>query len=97
MSAEAIAEAGMRAGEIYLAVGLAFAAVFVLYLAPRVDPSVPGSSWGFRLIIIPGVTLLWPLLVIRVVRGQRTPTERTAHRVCAARLAAQHAARRTDP
>ena len=31
------------------------------------------------------VTLLWTLLVTRVVRGQQTPTEQTAHRVCAAR------------
>jgi hypothetical protein len=29
----------------------------------KIDEDVPGSSWGFRVIIIPGCILLWPPLL----------------------------------
>ena len=35
----------------------------------------------FRLVIIPGVSLFWPLLLVRWVRRQGPPRERNAHRL----------------
>jgi hypothetical protein len=55
---------------LYFAVGLLFAVPFVLRGVSRIDPVAGGSSWGFRLIILPGVVALWPLLLNRWRRGR---------------------------
>ena len=68
----------------YLLIGLVFAIPFVLFLVNRVDPSAKGSTWGFRVMVIPGVCLLWPLLLVRLVRREQTPVECNAHRLRAA-------------
>ena len=66
---------------IYLLVGLLFVPFFVIIGAGRIDPAVQQSTWGFRLIIMPGVIALWPLLLLRLLRGVRhPPTENNAHR-----------------
>lgn len=80
----------------YLILGLVFAVPFALFLVQRVDPSVPGSTWGFRVIIIPGAALFWPLLLWRVVRGQKTPAECNAHRAAAARISPERLVRKTE-
>jgi len=64
----------------WLALGVIFALPFVIRGVDRVDPDARGSGWGFRLIIVPGVTLLWPLLVWRLLRRAGPPEERNAHR-----------------
>ncbi len=65
----------------YLLIGFVFAIVFVIFLVPRVDEGAKGGTIGFRLLIIPGVTVFWPLFVLRLLRGKTKPTERTAHRL----------------
>ena len=52
---------------------------------PRViDPLARSGTWGFRLLILPGSALFWPLLAKRWFGGAPTPPEeRTAHRVAA--------------
>jgi hypothetical protein len=47
----------------YLACGLLFAIPFVIKGVDVVDEGAHGSGIGFRLIIIPGVTVFWPLLL----------------------------------
>ncbi len=49
----------------YGAAGGAFAAAFLSRGVTRVDPAARGSGWSFRVLILPGVLLLWPLLVIK--------------------------------
>ncbi|MEO7795655.1 MAG: hypothetical protein ABIV06_12870, partial [Thermoanaerobaculia bacterium] len=51
----------------------------------RVDSGAPGSGWGFRLIVLPGVVALWPLLLRRWLSGGGAPAERNAHRTATAR------------
>jgi hypothetical protein len=64
----------------YAAVGLLFAPLFVARGVARVDSSAEGASLGFRLVILPGVVALWPLLAARWARGaNETPTENNAH------------------
>lgn len=65
----------------YLGVGLLVAVPFVLFGAGRVDPAAAGGTWGFRLLIIPGVAIFWPLLIRRWMKGLGPPEERSAHRV----------------
>jgi hypothetical protein len=53
----------------YSAAGLAFAIAFVLFGISRVDPVAEHSPIGFRLIVMPGVAALWPLLLARWLRA----------------------------
>jgi hypothetical protein len=54
---------------VYAVIGIAFAILFVSAGVHRVDAAAKGAGPGFRLIILPGVTALWPILLIRWVRG----------------------------
>ena len=54
----------------YAAFGLLFAGVFMTAGISRVDPLSKGSGIGFRLIILPGVAALWPVLLTRWIRGR---------------------------
>ena len=65
----------------YLLAGLGFSLPFVLRWAGRLDPVAAHGTRGFRLLILPGAVLLWPLLALRLLRGDTAPPmERTAHR-----------------
>lgn len=34
------------------------------------------SKWGFRLMVVPGAMALWPLLLLRLLRGVKHPLPR---------------------
>lgn len=73
-----IAAAGLAA---YAAAGILFAAAFMTVGVDRIDPQARGSSWRFRLLIVPGVAVLWPILLKRWAAGfVEVPTESNAHR-----------------
>lgn len=80
-----VARALVYALGAWLALGAIFAVPFVIRGVDRVDPEAHGSGWGFRLIIVPGVAALWPLLLWRLVRRAGPPEERNAHRDAARR------------
>jgi len=66
---------------VYLACGLLFAVPFALAGVQKIDPHAAGSGWGFRLLILPGAMLLWPLLLRRWFGGSHHPPEEwNAHR-----------------
>ena len=67
----------------YLALGLVFAVAFALRGAARLDPDARGATWGFKLLIVPGSAALWPLLLLRWVRAQGPPAEKSPHRLAA--------------
>lgn len=67
----AMVEAVLEGISVYGAVGAAFALFFVFLGLGRVDPHAKEASFGFRLMIIPGVILLWPLVLWRVLVGRR--------------------------
>ncbi|MEL6678452.1 MAG: hypothetical protein AAFQ51_07075 [Pseudomonadota bacterium] len=50
--------------QAYAAVGAAVAGVFLLWGIARVEPNATGA-WSFRPLLIPGVVLLWPLVLWR--------------------------------
>ena len=54
----------------YAAFGLLFAGAFLTAGINRVDPVSKGSGIGFRLIILPGVATLWPVLLTRWIRAK---------------------------
>ena len=76
-----IAEFLLVAAGIYLLCGFVFAIPFVLAGTGKIDPHATHGSWGFRVLIIPGTVLLWPLLLRRWLRGvHEPPAENNAHR-----------------
>lgn len=66
--------------EAYLVVGILFGIAFVTRGVQKIDHAAEGTGWGFRLIILPGVAALWPMLLRRWIRGAQPPEERNAHR-----------------
>ena len=68
---------------LYLGAGLVFSVAFVFAGVNRLDPVARRSSWGFRVLILPGSVALWPLLLRRWVLGRPPPEERNAHRLAA--------------
>lgn len=81
---ESLAIWSVRLVGIYAAAGLLFAVPFVLRGVNRIDRVAAAGTWGFRLIIVPGVVALWPLLLRRWLSGSAPPRERNAHRDAAA-------------
>jgi len=67
---ETVAEVLVAAAGAYVAAGVLFAAAFVTRGMGRVDPAARGGTRGFRLISLPGVTALWPLLARRWWRAR---------------------------
>lgn len=53
-------------------VGLAVAAVFLLWGIDRIDPAAHGAV-AFRPLLVPGIVLLWPLVLWRWRRLARAP------------------------
>lgn len=85
MNAETAATALVWLAALYVAGGLSFAAVLLARGLERLDPAARGSSFGFRLIVLPGVVALWPLLARRWRSGAPgPPVESNAHRRAAA-------------
>ncbi len=50
---------------IYAACGLIVAVLF-LARCKSFDPSAADGSWGFRVLIVPGIIALWPVILLKV-------------------------------
>ena len=49
---------------VYAVIGAASALVFLLWGLDRIDPAARGA-YAFRPLLIPGIVLLWPLVLLR--------------------------------
>lgn len=56
-----------------MAVGVLFAPLFLWRGVPRVDEAARSGTWGFRLMIAPGVVMLWPWAARIWARGNTGP------------------------
>ena len=54
--------------ELYVAIGLLFAVAFLTVGIVHVDAVSKGAGIGFRLIILPGVIALWPVMLRQWIR-----------------------------
>ena len=66
--------------ELYALAGIAFAMLFLRRGVERLDPRVAGAPKTLKLLILPGVAALWPLLAWRSIAGASEPVERNPHR-----------------
>jgi hypothetical protein len=81
-----MASALLQIAAAYVGTGLLFAPAFVTRGVQRIDAAARGAGWGFRLLIVPGTVIVWPLLALRwAVGSMHPPTELNAHRRRAAR------------
>jgi hypothetical protein len=81
-----IAAAFLILSGFYLICGLAFAVPFALFGVGKIDGHAAHGTWGFRLLIIPGTMLFWPMLARRWLKGvHEAPEEKNAHRYAARR------------
>jgi hypothetical protein len=70
--------------EAYLAAGVLFALVFLPRGVLAIDDGLRASPVMVRVLLVPGMTLLWPIFLRRWIAGRGAPTERNAHRSAAA-------------
>lgn len=65
-----VAESLLQIGRYYLYAGGVVAAVFLVIGIDRVEPSARGS-YAFRPLLIPGICLIWPLVLLRWYKLER--------------------------
>ena len=59
-----MAQTLLTIGEYYLYIGCVVAAVFLLWGISRIDENA-GGAWVFRPLLIPGILLIWPMVLWR--------------------------------
>jgi hypothetical protein len=59
--------------QAYLLTGFLYALYFAFWRVNKIDAGAAHASWKFRLLIIPGSTVLWPYLLLK-----KFPTNDTA-------------------
>ena len=64
----AAAQALTQTIAIYLGCGAVFALLFLWRWVGRLDTSAAHGTLGFRAVVFPGVAVLWPLFLVRLVR-----------------------------
>jgi len=75
-----VAQVVVNAFEAYVASGLIFALLFLLRGVVHVDSRMASAPKMLRLLILPGVVAMWPLLAWRWVSRAPEPLERNPHR-----------------
>jgi hypothetical protein len=75
-----VAQVVANAFEAYIVSGLIFALVFLPRGVVRLDPRMGSAPASLRLLILPGVAALWPVLAWRWVSGVPESIERNPHR-----------------
>ena len=66
-----IVEGALAAVAIYLAIGALVALPFLTIGIGRVDQSARGAPWTFRILVLPGVVAMWPLVIQRWLSARR--------------------------
>lgn len=52
----------------YVGLGLVAGVVLALVGINTIDPAAAGSPWYFRLVVLPGLAGLWPVMLVKWAR-----------------------------
>ena len=80
MSLQQFVELALLVSGLYVAVGLIAALWLAFAGLGRIDPVAREGTLGYKILIIPGLCVFWPLFVFRVLKQAGMPEERNAHR-----------------
>ena len=53
---------------IYVGAGAVFAVLFLWRWVGQLDSAAEHGTWGFRVLVFPGVAALWPFFVVRLLQ-----------------------------
>jgi hypothetical protein len=59
---------------VYLAVGVPCAAVIAIKGLARIDTGALDMPWSARLLILPGLVALWPLMLVKCLKQKGSPS-----------------------
>lgn len=51
---------------VYFIIGIAIAIWFIFYKITRVDAAAKGTSFWFKLLLLPASVLLWPIILYKL-------------------------------
>jgi hypothetical protein len=51
---------------VYFIIGIAIAIWFVFYKITRVDAAAKGTSFWFKVLLLPASVLLWPIVLYKI-------------------------------
>ncbi len=54
---------------IYLTIGAILALPLMLAALKRIDPATQNATLGFRVLIIPSLAIMWPIVLVRVFKS----------------------------
>jgi hypothetical protein len=57
----------------YLASGLVFGSLCLARGLARLDPAAHNMPWAARLLVLPGLVALWPLMLLKWLRRTQPP------------------------
>ncbi|HXL54691.1 MAG TPA: hypothetical protein VN958_00450 [Chitinophagaceae bacterium] len=60
---------------VYMMAGIVFTVLFQIKGLSKIDEGVHGSTIGFRIIIIPGCIVFWPVLLKKWIKVSRTSVD----------------------
>jgi TM2 domain-containing membrane protein YozV len=63
---------------LYLLAGVLFAVFFLSKGVEKMDTGAHGAGWGFRLMILPGTIVLWPVLLSKWRKVKKISNDETA-------------------
>lgn len=58
---------------VYFAVGALIATAIALLGLARIDSGARGMPWSARLLILPGLVALWPLMLVKCLKQKGPP------------------------
>ena len=61
---------------IYLLLGVLFVIPFLVKGLTKVDEGAHGGTIGFKIIIIPGVVVFWPVLLNKWIKANATEAQK---------------------
>ena len=54
---------------IYLIIGAILALPLMLAALNRIDPATQNATLGFRILVLPSLAIMWPIILMRVFKS----------------------------